>query len=90
MHYSLLLLIVAVSIVVSNPVKTTTTSSRSVALVKRQPVTNYCPEGWHTLCCAGHTDLIPYEIEGCRAGMYFIYIYFLTTYFKIRFVSTNT
>ena len=53
MYYSLLLLIVAISIVISSPTNTVETSSRSVTLDKRR-VPRIC-RGQHPLCCTGDT-----------------------------------
>jgi hypothetical protein len=75
MHYSLLLLIVAIFIVISSPTNTITTSSRSATLVKRVSVKDpqLCPDDDVVLCCEGDLpDNFPKgPIPNCKESMYF-------------------
>jgi hypothetical protein len=84
MHYSLLLLIVVVSVVISSPMNTIITSSRSPTLIKRQ-ADKFCEEGQNSLCCTGPVREdpmgLPYGqtgisgVSGCKRGMYFFFLF---------------
>jgi hypothetical protein len=66
MHYPLLLLIVAISVVISSPIHIPT-KSRSAALVKRQAATIYCSQG-ATLCCTS-SSMPPGTLPGTQPSV---------------------
>jgi hypothetical protein len=90
MHYYLLLLTVAVSIVNSSPANTITTSSRSAALVKRQ-ANPFCELPNTSVCCTGSPQedssirvrgaAGKFTVDGCQllSGMY-LFFQFLMIY----------